>query len=174
MDEKALELGKKLKALADQGTGGERVNAQAHLDRLLQKHGLTLADIEAEKEDWYKFKVKKNQMEIFIVIVANVCSLQSRFIAGNPVNLLCTAAQAIEVQAKFDFYWRVYEEELSVFKRAFVMKHKLWANGEWEGREMSEEEKRKHEEAARRARLMALGLKDEAYMKQLEAGGKSD
>lgn len=44
--EKYIELAKKLKELADRGTGGEKVNAEQQLTRLMEKHGITLEDIE--------------------------------------------------------------------------------------------------------------------------------
>lgn len=49
---KRLELLKKLKALADNGVGGERENAQAMLDKLLAKYDIsaeTLSDDEVSK-----------------------------------------------------------------------------------------------------------------------------
>lgn len=167
MNEKAIELAKKLKALADKGTGGEKENAQVLLERFLKQHDITLEELELDAEDWYPFTVSKEQMQIFIVLVAHVCSLETRYIPGKKVQILCTMTKALELEAKFDFYWRAYTEELDVFKRAFVMKNELWANGTWEGKEMTPEQKAKHEEEARRARLMALGLNRQQYLKQL-------
>lgn len=175
MNDKALELAKKLKALADKGTGGEKENAQVHLDRLLKQHGITLEDLERDVQNWYPFKIKKGQMQMFVVMVAHVCSLETRWIQGGDKKLtqiLCTASEALELQAKFDFYWRAYTEELDIFKRAFVMKHELWANGTFEEDKLTPEERAKREEDAKRARLMALGLKKQQYLQQLPEAGE--
>ena len=59
MNEKYIILAKKLKALADKGIDGERVNAQKMLDTLMRKHNLTITDIEGEKTDDYFFSLNQ-------------------------------------------------------------------------------------------------------------------
>lgn len=49
--EELLEKIKKIKALADQGVGGEKTTAQAMLERLMQERGITEADLEVERVD---------------------------------------------------------------------------------------------------------------------------
>ena len=44
------EMLKKLLALSKQGVGGEKINAEALLNKLLKKHGLTIEDIDDEEE----------------------------------------------------------------------------------------------------------------------------
>lgn len=46
MDSKVLHLGRKLLALAKDGVGGEKETAQRMLDSFLEKHNLTITDIE--------------------------------------------------------------------------------------------------------------------------------
>ena len=51
-----MEKLRKIKALAENGVGGERIAAQEALDRLLKEHGLTLEDISDEQSRYYEFK----------------------------------------------------------------------------------------------------------------------
>lgn len=46
--DKKRELLQKLKALADRGVGGEKVNAQRKLDEYMRKHGYTLEDLDEQ------------------------------------------------------------------------------------------------------------------------------
>jgi len=50
----------KLLKLAEQGAGGEKVNAQNILENLLKKHGFSISDINDESNDFYSFKYKNN------------------------------------------------------------------------------------------------------------------
>ena len=69
---KHIELAKKLKALADKGIGGEKVNAEKMLNDLLKKHNITIEDVEGEKTENYFFKVKPEDSNLFIQIVKRV------------------------------------------------------------------------------------------------------
>lgn len=42
---KYLELAKKIKALADRGVGGEKINAAAMLELHMTRHGITMENI---------------------------------------------------------------------------------------------------------------------------------
>ena len=46
---------KKLKALADRGEGGERENAAALLEKLMQKYGISEEELNREREQDYFF-----------------------------------------------------------------------------------------------------------------------
>ncbi len=55
--DKYIELAKKLKAHADRGFDGEKINAEKMLNRLLEKHGITIEDIEQDKKSDYFFNL---------------------------------------------------------------------------------------------------------------------
>jgi hypothetical protein len=128
---KHIELAKKLKALADKGVGGEKLNAEKMLNSLLKKHNLTIEDIEGEKTDNYFFKLKKEEDErLWSQIVKSVnpdinCygelpakEVRRLKMDGNYF-ITSTLAEYIEIEAKFNIYKRLYKEELNVFYHAF-------------------------------------------------------
>ena len=63
-DSRMMSKLKKLLALARQGVGGEKDNAQSVLDKLLARHGMTIADLDdsaqVRERRWFK---PKNQRE---------------------------------------------------------------------------------------------------------------
>jgi hypothetical protein len=76
-----------------------------------------------------------------------------------------SAAEALEIYGKFEFYWPLYKQELDTFYAAFIMKHELFCKNS-KGKKWSEytpEEKDRY----RRAMAMTEGLKDETFTKKL-------
>lgn len=70
---KIIELAKKLKALADRGEGGEKVNAENKLQQLIKKYGITTEEIEGEQQHDYFFKIKTTrERKLWMQIVALV------------------------------------------------------------------------------------------------------
>lgn len=130
---KVLALAWKLKALWQQGEPGERENARLKLTQLLQKHGLTDDDIEEEKKERRFFRVMPDQETIFVVIVCHVLGSQTITevyrSAEDPTAwcLVLNNSDFVEIDAKFDFYWRAYNEEYNIFLMAFVSRQDLHA-----------------------------------------------
>ena len=63
-------LQKRLEALLQltkRGVGGEAVNAKAALDRLLEKHGMTLADIADDQAEtvWFAYRTRGERTILF-------------------------------------------------------------------------------------------------------------
>lgn len=128
--DKIIELAKKLKALSDRGVGGEKVNAKKMLDKIMQKHGLTIEDIEGEKKSYTYFNVSEIQHQIFIQTVASVIGAGFELLKDRRKRkqfvLLLTAFEAIEIQMKYDFYWKLYKDELDIFTSAFIAKNDIY------------------------------------------------
>lgn len=172
MNEKVLELAKKLKALADKGIQGEKDNAKAMLEKYMVKHNITLQDIEGEVVKSHSFKVPVKHFKLFLQIVANVmnnvhCLFDSQAKGYKIVD--CSDEQAIEIQAKFDFYVRAYTRELEettrIFFKAFVQKNKLYRD--------SSDEPSKPLTPEERADLMKMlnmmnAMENHSYVKQLK------
>lgn len=71
--EELLEKIKKIKALADRGVGGEKTTAQATLERLMQEHGITEADLEVERVETVFFPYHDElERRILIQIIFSV------------------------------------------------------------------------------------------------------
>lgn len=125
-----INLAKKLKALSEKGVGGEKVNADRMLKRMMAKHGLTIEDVEGEKTNYAYFKVNLIQAQIFGQIVSSV--LGSKFSTYTDKRkrgyrlLLITATQAIEIEMKYSFYWKLYKDELEIFRHAFIATNNIY------------------------------------------------
>ena len=165
---KGTELLKKLKALADQGIGGEKVNAQRILNNLLKKEGLLLTDLEDEEVRIHYFKVRKMYRRLFYQIVGSIrgesVGWKRRDLRGK-IGIECNQLEVIEIQAKYNFYLRLYKKEMEVFFAAFIGVYSLYEKGkgrDWS--ELTEEEKDLIDKAGK----MAQGITKENYHKQIK------
>ena len=165
---KALELAKKLKALADRGEGGEKVNAQMQLERIIKLHGITIEQVEGEEKKWAYFKVSKTNRSLFIQVVSSVLNEVKTYSDSNRkgyVVLNCTAAESIEIRFKFDFYWKLYQEELDIFYTAFIHKNDIYHPN---GRTLNPTELSQSElERLQRVKDMVRGIKKGELLKQI-------
>jgi len=133
---KHLELARKLKALADRGVGGEKETAESMLTALLKKHKISIEEIEGEKLERYYFKLNPGEYKLWYQIVGHVnhsikCYgefpkkvIKDFGLEGNYM-IESTAANYVEIEAKYSFYKRLYNEELEVFYMAFLRANNL-------------------------------------------------
>lgn len=170
---KYIELAKKLNELAKRGVGGEKDNATAMLNALMKKHKISMTDIEGEAVCRHYFSVNTQNSQFFAQIVGNVNrDLKNYRISGRgKLNRMveCNVAEGVEIRAKFNFYWKAYEEDLNIFYSAFIQKNKLYrANDPDEelepGKPMTIEEKVRAYKIAN----MTEGLDRHNYLKQLK------
>lgn len=166
---KHIELAKKLKALADRGVGGEKINAEMMLNALMKKHNITIEDIEGEKLEDYYFSFDKSEHSLWLQIVKTTnrnikCYgefpekvIKEFELKGNYM-ITCSASDFIEIEAKHDFYKSLYKEELDVFYTAFLSANKLFfIKEESEEKEMTEEEYRKWKRIAELSAKITIG-----------------
>lgn len=154
---KTLELAKKLKALSERGVGGEAENAATMLSNLMNKHNITIEQLEEVERQNERFDIKENQVQLFgqvrsMVGKFNLYEIRNRksnMFEG--VQLSCTKSEYLELSATFEFYWEAYEKEQKIFYRAFVQKNNLFpVNGnEVDVGKMSEAEKKEALEVLR-------------------------
>ncbi len=133
---KHIELAKKIKALVDQGVDGEKISASTLLEKLIQKHNITLEDIEGEYVMDYFFNFPKSDHTLWYQIVKCVnfnikCYgefpakvMKSHSLKGNHM-ITCTPSEYIEIEAKFNFYKKLYESEAKIFFDAFLKANNL-------------------------------------------------
>lgn len=178
MQDNKRKLLQKMKALADQGVGGEKINAQRLLAGLIKKYGVTDADLDDEKPIPCEFKCKTDMEEKLlrqtIYKVTNETKMYgfTRCSSGRTIKHLvgceCTQAQKIEIEFLFDFYKRVYEKDAALFLEAFIQKHNIFGQLP-EGEEPQEVELEK----LRRMVTLQSGMSDETPQKQLTGGNKN-
>nr|WP_320022112.1 hypothetical protein [uncultured Draconibacterium sp.] len=170
MSERIIELAKKLKALADRGVDGEKINAAVKLEALLKKYDLTIEDVEAEIVQAELFEYKFVQKQILIQVIMMVMGMNVKIWGStqkrNAFIVDCTKSQFIEIQAAFNFYWNAYEEDLRIFNQAFIQKNKLLPRdgGTRSIGEMSDEDKRE----IRKILNMMDSIDRKQHSKQLE------
>jgi len=73
VDDKIIELLKKINALAKRGVDGERENAAQRLEYLMGKYGVTFDMLEADTKKEREFVVLQDQQKFFSQIVYSVC-----------------------------------------------------------------------------------------------------
>ena len=173
---KHIELAKKLKALADKGVGGEKINAERMLNDILKKHNLTIEDIEGEQTRDYCFKLKKGEDKLWGQIVARVNPKINKYgefpakiikahnLQGNYM-ITCTSAEYVEIESMFNVYNRLYKEELDIFYSAFCTANDLLVtvDSPKSTKDLTEEEYNKW----LRAQQMASKIKSETFKKQI-------
>lgn len=128
MDEKTIQRIKKLQALAERGVGGEKETAEKMLQKMLEKNGIrSLDELQSEKYEYVlfpyngKYEMKLLKQCIYKVLTAASDRTYYRTKGKRQkLGIYCTKAQKIEIQMEFDFYRKVFYEELDIFISAFI------------------------------------------------------
>lgn len=146
-NDKILALAKKLKALAERGVDGEKINAEKLLNKLLAEHNISLEEINSDvvRERCFSFKDNKHRKFIHQIIASVVGSEYRAFCfkgVRGKMYIELNDADYIEVEMKLDIFWREYLRQEKLFYQAFVQKNQLYTKetGETPEREYSEEE----------------------------------
>ncbi len=145
MDDKIKQKLQKILRLAREGVGGEKVNAQSMLDRLLKKHGMSMADIEdtSQEVSLHEFKYK-SALEAELLYQLCYSFLQTNRLKfskppyqKNRVWIEMTRSQAAEVTFLFSMYCAELKKEMRKTMWALCVANDLL------GPRPSEEDKKK-------------------------------
>ena len=133
MTDKESELLNKIKALAEHGVGGEKINAQKKLEELMKKLDITTEDLENNDLQIFRFKYKqgKELKTLMLAILMNyfdVDKLDCFYYSGrNEIAVgKISPSDAVEIKARYDFYSDAYSKDLKIFFRAFIEKNELY------------------------------------------------
>lgn len=168
----------KIKALADRGESGERENAAALLEKLMNKYGISEEELDRERVRDYFFPYKQETerrllLQIIYAVTGKAAAATVGTYTGRKRKKLaveCTAAESIEIEAFFSFYRAAFEKELETFYSAFYMKNGIYpppdksAGQDYE--ELTAEERERYMKAAQ----MQIGMERHEFRKQLSAG----
>ena len=145
----------KIVALAKDGVGGEKVNAQYMLRKFCDKYDLDYDEVleknDKEAVDFHNIKYKtKREMGIVIGIIAKILDYTEP-VQYNPhtkeLRIECTQSQYLDLLYATDIYLTAYRKEYRKTMKdlpvAFQMKHELWADSA-EGRALTEKEMEAH------------------------------
>lgn len=138
--EELLRRLERVKALAERGVGGEKENAEALLNRLMAKYGISEEDIEDTAERDYFIRYHNFWERKLIVQIAykhlgsGHCCGTVGTQSGRPhkkICVTCTPAQYIEIEADFEFYKALGRKNLPssilhLFRRMTFSHHRNW------------------------------------------------
>lgn len=118
MEEKTIARIKKLQALAERGTGGEKETAQRMLDKMLKENGITtLKELENEEYEYTLFSYNgKHEIKLLRQCMYKVMGADSDRTPyrtkgkRQKLGIYCTPSQKIEIELEFDFYRNVFYE----------------------------------------------------------------
>lgn len=136
VDQKKMEILKKLRALAERGVGGEKEGAQKKLDQLMKKYNIQEMDLSDELEEDHDFRYHNEYEKIllrqlFYKIVPDFKSKAYSYKYGRgsktTLGVSCTKAQALQIQIEYEFYRDLWKEEIDFFMEAFIQKHRIFA-----------------------------------------------
>ena len=166
---------KKLRALCEAGTDPENEAARELLLKLISKYRINIEDLDDDTQTIYTFIFHgKEQRKILLQVIYKVtdnkdvfytCHTDSGRQAKSKLAAKCTKAQKAEIDVLFDFYSRLYENDLETFVNAFIQKHRLFGR-------LKEGEKPRElplEEILRLESIMR-GLSNEEPRKQITSG----
>jgi hypothetical protein len=126
-----LERLRKIKALAQSGQTQEAATAQAHLDRLLQVHGLTVEQLgSVERADVTITMQGKRDGQLIIHLVRRVTGQAEHpifCIRGRPRTLLTalSPSEHIDLLEMLAYYRRAFDQETERLFHAFLHRHRL-------------------------------------------------
>lgn len=143
----------KLKALAEQGVGGEKIEAAKLLNKLLKKYYMSEADLGSEevREIEITFKNKEEKTLLFqvcykVFITQEACyeKIYHRVRGKGSRNtkiIKCTPSEAAQIILFYDFYRDLWEREKAKMLEAFIQKNRLFGESTKDGgSNMSDEE----------------------------------
>lgn len=135
IDQKKMDLIKKLRALAERGVGGEKEGAQKTLERLMKKYNIQEADLSEDVEEDHDFRYRNEYeklllRQLFYKIVPEYKEKVYKYRSGRgsktTIGVTCTKAQALQIQIEYDFYRALWKEEVDFFMDAFIQKHRIF------------------------------------------------
>ncbi len=164
----------KIKALSEQGEGGEKINAKRILARLMKKFNISEEDLQEEKVEEFDF-IAKGQYERKLLnqVVYSVCGdiderkgLWKYTKAKNKFSVKCTKAEFLEIDARFNFYKSCFYKKLDVFYLAF-----LQTNNIYPPIHLTKESKEKRfflSDEEKEALMLSEVMEKSNYLKQIE------
>ena len=177
--EELLEKIKKIKALADRGDRGEKESAKALLEKLMQKHGITEADLEVERVEtaWFTYHDELERRILGQVIYTVTGKNPFGCVGGasgrkrKKLGIDCTAAQRLEIEFNYKFFYGAAKKEFEVFLYAFYRKNDLFPEKSEVPLKALEEMTPEEKEEMIRVSIMAEGMKRHTPHKAIGDGG---
>lgn len=124
----------KLKALMEQGVGGEKINAEKILRKILQKQGKSFEEFVTSKDKEetmfyclrYKTQYEKRLLLQICHYVLNLPEIQAA-IHNNIIHIRLTAYQHIEIITIYTILKTELKKELDITTEAFICKNRIFS-----------------------------------------------
>lgn len=132
-----IEKIKKIKRLADEGFAGEAKAAQFQLEKLLEKHNLSIEDLFEERIERRMFKVPKGYKQLFIQTLSSIIGDRYKGIwtykrKPSEYYVELTDVEYIDCEQAWSFHHSQLKKELAkskaVLEKAYYHKHVLFNN----------------------------------------------
>lgn len=134
MNDQLKERLKKIQALAERGVGGEAETAKKKLQKMLAENGMTEADLNEDKQQYYLFSYSgaPYRLKLLGQIIYKVLGATSGYKlykskhTRNKFGVYCTPAQKLEIDLDYEFYCNLFEQEMQLFLEAFISKQEIF------------------------------------------------
>lgn len=159
---------RKIKALAERGSHGEKENAMRMLEDLCRIHGVSPELLLSDEKRWFNFTFRNPwQRKLLSQCLFHVLQIReySYRKQSTTLSVEMTAEQAIDVRACFSHYKKLWEEQLDDMFTAFVQKHRIFAPAGTEADDDDDEPM----DPERLARLLAMmrGMRGDSWKRPL-------
>lgn len=177
--EDLLERIKAVKALAERGERGEKENAQQLLEKLMQKYSITEADLKAERVEtaWFAYHDELERRiltQVIYSVTGNAafgCKGATSGRKHKKAGADCTAAQRLEIEFRYKFFYEAAQKEFEVFLHAFFVKNEIFPPESLVPLKQAEDLTADQLEQARRAGKMAETMEQYTPHKAIGDGG---
>ena len=169
----------KIKALADRGIDGERVNAAALLEKIMQQHGIEEWEITEDEIKDHEFKTDRNipysdrlLSQIVYSIFGDDDGKGSYLYVRKSKNrrcIRCTDAELLEIAAMYEFYKMHLSQDLDIAYRAFIQANRIFPPDHLIKR--SEEDDAPISDEQSKILRLARALDAHPYLKRITSGG---
>lgn len=130
--DKILARIRKIQALAKRGEGGEKVNAERQLQKMLSAHNLSLSDLLNDKKKWctfsYESEFECRLLDQIVAMVSNVNDVDV-YRHKNDKNTRVyelSPAQSAEVSTYYSVYKKALQEHLDIAYEAFLIRQDIY------------------------------------------------
>ena len=138
MSKDKTELLKKLKTLSKYGVGGEKIEAEKALNKIMQKYHINEEDI--KEDDYREIKIRfkgKEEEKILYQICYKILGTKERLFSSiyqykrgsesrNTRLIICSSYEAAQIILYFDFYKEIWKKEKDLLMEAFIQKNELY------------------------------------------------
>lgn len=177
IEQKKIELMKKLQCLAERGAGGEKETAQKKLQQLMKEYNIEETDLSDDKEEDHEWKFHNNfelkllRQTIYKIMGKDGVNKIYQYTRGKGQRSIrgvkCTEAQAIQISVEYEFYCDVWKEEQEFLLECFIQKHRIFQTDKDKVINPDHNEKMSEKEM-KRMQMAIWAMQDKSMIQRIE------